>query len=103
MDSWDHVRDSIYMRKELAEVGVKRGDNKPFHLKDVLMPTQKHPVCNSIGPQSVGYSLLRCFLSQQPVNYITWSMIKNNEQFGALTKMQVQIKIIVTLSVKENE
>lgn len=35
--------------------------------------------------------------------YATWSVIKNKEQFGALTKMQAQIEIIVTLSVKENE
>lgn len=35
------------------------------------------------------------------MKYVTWSVIKNNEQLGALTKMQVQIKIIVTLGVKE--
>lgn len=73
-------------RKELAEVGIKRGDNKPFHLKDIPMPTQKYSVYSPIAPQSIGYSLLRCFLLQQPVKYITWSVIKNNEQFGALTK-----------------
>ena len=87
----------------MAEVGIKRGGNKPLHLKDIPMPTQKHPVCNPIAPQSIGYSLLRCFpLLEQPIKYVTWPVIKNNEQFGAFTKMQVQIKIIVTLSVKEN-
>lgn len=87
----------------MAEVGIKRGGNKPLHFKDVLMPTQKHPVCNPIAPQSIDYSLLRCFpLLQEPIKDITWSVIKNNGQLGALTKMRVQIKIIVTLSVKEN-
>lgn len=80
------------------------GGNKPLCLKDILMPTQKHPVCNPIAPQSIGYSLLRCLpLLQQPTKYITCPVIKNNEQFGALTKMQIQIKIVFTLGVKENE
>lgn len=95
--------ETVFIWEESAEVGIKRGGNKPLHLKDTLMPTQKHPVCNPIAPQSIGYSLFRCFpLLQQPIKFITWSVIKNNEQLGVLTKMQVQIKIIVTLSVKEN-
>lgn len=67
------------------------------------MPTQKHPAGNPIAPQSIGYGLLRCFPRlEQSIKHITWSVTKNNEQSEALTKMQVQIKIIVTVSVKEN-
>lgn len=58
------------------------------------MPTQKRPAGNPIAPQSIGYSLLRCFPRlEQSIKHITWSVTKNNEKSEALTKMQVQIKI----------